>query len=178
MKRLLLPLSCLLALSACWRHTRDWDPARDIPAGTLVSVTLQDVSDPSRGTTYLVDPRAGRVIARRDAQATRQDASQSTTEAQQLQGTTTLTTTYRIACAETKTETESENEEPACLVRASDPKHETDDPNPIMDQTERLVRTERFVVQLAQSTLQVAHINRVDLGLSGVKQQVPTPTRR
>lgn len=176
MKRLLLPLSCLLALSACWRHTRDrdWDPSRDIPAGTRVSVTLQDVSDPSRGTTYLVDPRAGRVVERRDAKVTRQDASQSTTEAQQLQGTTTLTTTYRIACAEPKTETE----EPACLVRASDPKHETDDPNPIMDPKERLIRTERFVVQLAQSTLQVAHLNKIDLGLGGVKQQVPTPTRQ
>ena len=173
MKKLLLPLSCLLALSACWRHTRepsDWEPSRDIPAGTLVRVTLRDVSDPSRVSTYVVDPRAGRVVERLDGRRAQQDASGTVTAAQL--STSTVSTSVTLPCPEIKVEG---SEEPICVVFASDPKLETsDDPNPVKELEQRLELTSRFVVQVAVNLLEAAHVTGVNVGVSGLKQ-APTP---
>jgi hypothetical protein len=68
MKRALLSLSCLLALSAC-KHAApepDFRPGRDIPPGAIVHVTLQDRKNPRRISTYVVDARAGQVLMRLD----------------------------------------------------------------------------------------------------------------
>jgi hypothetical protein len=170
MKKLLLPLSCLLALTACWRETRptepDWNPSRDIPAGTLVRVTLQDVTDPSRISTFVVDPRAGRVVDRKDGRLAQQKESQSMA-AQEGLSTQTVSTAVQVPCPEIP----DDKDDPGCLVNASDPKHETTgDPNPIMDYKTRLALTEKFVTQVAVKLLEAAHTTGVNVGVRGLKQ--------
>ncbi|NMO14171.1 hypothetical protein HPC49_47465 [Pyxidicoccus fallax] len=174
MKKLLLPLSCLLALSACWRHTRepDWNPAQDIPAGTLVNVTLRDVKDSSRVSTYVVDPRAGRVIARRDGKRAQQDVSSEVTAAQDTVAPMPVNTLVELPCRQPKTGEEGES---GCVASAIDPKAETsDDPSPTKGGDESLLRTERFVVRVANGLLESAHTAGVSLGLKRFQQVPPT----
>ncbi|WP_164020948.1 hypothetical protein [Pyxidicoccus trucidator] len=169
MKRILLPLSCLVALSGCWRHTRepDWNPSRDIPAGTLVRVVLQDVNEPGRISAFTVDPRAGRVIDRQDGKRVQRQEAGSVTAAQDAPSKQTLNTAVQVPCPEVRPDA------PECLVYASDPKHETTgDPNPAKenDYAARLALTEKFVVQVSLNLLEAAHVTGVNVGVQGLKQ--------
>jgi hypothetical protein len=170
MKKLLLPLSCLLALTACWRDTRptepDWNPARDIPAGTLVRVTLQDANGSGRSSTFVVDPRSGRVVDRKDGGRAQQQESSSKV-AQEGLSAQSVSTSVQVPCPEIP----DKEADPGCFVYASDPKHETTgDPNPIKNYTERLALTERFVTQVAVKLLEAAHVTGVNVGIQGLKQ--------
>ncbi|MCP3140255.1 hypothetical protein [Pyxidicoccus xibeiensis] len=173
MKRILLPLSCLLALSACWRNTRepDWNPSQDIPKGTLVRITLQDANNPGIISTFLVDPIANRILDRRDGkqamQAAQEADSEKSVQAAAAVAPRTVSSTTIIDCPP------AELTEEHCLVRASDPKHETTgDPNPIRDLKLRLERTEQFVKLYALKLLEAAHLSKVDIAVQ-VGQQRP-----
>ncbi|QSQ24166.1 hypothetical protein JY651_04120 [Pyxidicoccus parkwayensis] len=174
MKKLLLPLSCLLALSACWRDHRpqepDFDPSRDIPAGTLVLITLQDVHDASRSSTFLVDPRSGRVVERKDGtpgQGEKGSVAEGTTQQGLLPGT--AYNILKVPCAETqKTD---ETTELGCTLNAIDPKHESDgNPNPIKDYEARLTATKKFVVNVAVNVLKAAHDTGVNITTQSIRQ--------
>ncbi|MBZ4416888.1 hypothetical protein [Myxococcus sp. RHSTA-1-4] len=78
MKNRLLLLPALLALSAC-RHipTREPMPSleeirREAPPGGLVRVTLRDKHQPLRASSYLVDVRQDKIVARLDSPTAQQ----------------------------------------------------------------------------------------------------------
>ncbi|WIG98895.1 hypothetical protein [Myxococcus sp. SDU36] len=171
MKKYLLPLSCLLLASACQHtgNTPDWNPAKDIPAGTYVRITLQDVRNPERRSTYLVDPRTDTVVERRDGkrayaaeapQALESEAAVTATQTAPAP-TNSVTVAMAVNCRITKIAKDG------CVDLAIDPKHETSgDPNPIKEESRRIALTERYVKQLAVSVLQTAR-------RTGVRVQVP-----
>ncbi|QDF06939.1 hypothetical protein [Myxococcus xanthus] len=175
MKKYLLPLSCLFLASAC-RHignTPDWNPSEDIPAGTDVRITLQDVRNPQRRSTYVVDPRTGTVVERRDGKRAYAVAdpqsldTESTGEATQaaLAPSSSVTVAMSVNCRDSLTSPDG------CVDLAIDPKHETSgDPNPIKEEKRRIAITERYVKQLAVNVLQTAH-------RAGVQVHVPAPRR-
>lgn len=175
MKKYLLPLSCLFLASAC-RHlgnTPDWNPAKDIPAGTYVRITLQDAHNPQRRSTYLVDPRTDNVVERLDGKraVAASDAqaldTESTGEVSQaaVAPTNRVTLAMSVRCRDTETAPEG------CVDLAIDPKHETSgDPNPIKEERLRIAATERYVKLLAVNVLQTAH-------RAGIQVHVPAPRR-
>ncbi|MFP2962609.1 hypothetical protein ACLEPN_33755 [Myxococcus sp. 1LA] len=177
MKKYLLPLSCLFLLSAC-RHTGntpDWNPSEDIPSGTYVRITLQDVRNPQKRSTYVVDPRTDTVVERQDgrramaapgAQALDTESSDEATKAASaVSQTNSVFVSMSVICRETQTSPDG------CIDMAIDPKHETTgDPNPIKEERLRIAITERYVKQLAVNTLQTAH-------RAGVQVHVPAVRR-
>ncbi|MFP2931176.1 hypothetical protein ACLESO_39480 [Pyxidicoccus sp. 3LG] len=167
MKRILLPLSCLLALSACWRTTREpeWNPSQDIPPGTLVRVTLQDVKDSSRISTYIVDPRTSRILDRQDGKKALHDAQDAEQAAQATSTLRMVTTAVKVDCPP-----EQETEE-GCIMPAIDPKHDTSgDPNPIKDLKLRRELTEKFVKLYALKILEAAHVTGVNVTVQAARQ--------
>ncbi|NVJ06548.1 hypothetical protein HUW63_15040 [Myxococcus sp. AM001] len=163
MTKRLLPLSCLLLASACQHigNTPDGNPAKDIPAGTYVHITLQDIRNPERRSTYLVDPRTDTVVERRDGKrASAAEASVTASKAAPAP-TSNVSLAMSVNCRITKTAREG------CVDLAIDPKHETSgDPNPIKEESRRIALTERYVKQLAVNVLQTAR-------RTGVRVQVP-----
>ncbi|NOJ80508.1 hypothetical protein [Myxococcus xanthus] len=175
MKKYLLPLSCLFLTSACLHtgKTPDWTPSEDIPPGTYVLVTLQDAGSPQRRSTYVVDPRMGTVVERRDGKrayavaAPQSLDTESTGEAVQaaLVPTSRVTVAMSVNCRETLASPDG------CVDLAIDPKHETSgDPNPIKDEKQRIAITERYVKQLAVNVLQTARRAGVQVHVPALKR--------
>ncbi|AEI68887.1 hypothetical protein [Corallococcus macrosporus] len=176
MKKHLLPLSCLFLLSAC-RHTGntpDGNPSEDLPAGTYVQITLQDVRNPLKRSTYVVDPRTDTVVERRDGRravaapsprAPGTEPSDETTQAASaVSQTHSASLTLSVLCRVTETA------EDGCIDLAIDPKHETSgDPNPIKEERLRIAITERYVKQLAVNMLRTAHRAGVQVHVPAVR---------
>ncbi|QQR42815.1 hypothetical protein JKA73_27675 [Myxococcus xanthus] len=174
MKKYLLPLACLFLASACQHlaNTPDWKPSEDIPPDTYVLITLQDAHSPQRRSTYVVDPRTGTVVERRDGkrayaaaapQSLDTESAGETTQAA-LASTSRVTVSMSVNCRETLVSPDG------CVDLAIDPKHETSgDPNPIKDEKQRIAITERYVKQLAVNVLQTARRTGVQVHVPALK---------
>ncbi|AKQ64530.1 putative lipoprotein [Myxococcus hansupus] len=179
MKKFIVPLSCLVVAATGCIHTGrtpDWNPAEDVPPGTRVRVTLQDAQDAERRSTFVVDPRRNVVVERLDgrrAHAHTGPEASSEAETKAASGTSgpsvsggQVLVTMVVTCQGAQA---SEN---GCVVLAIDPKHETSgDPNPIVEERERIARTERFVKQLAAGTLEAAHRNGLQVHLPAIRRE-------
>ncbi len=177
MKKFIAPLSCLVVAAAGCTHTGrtpDWNLSDVVPPDTLVRVTLQDAQDASRRSTFVVDPHRDVVVERLDGRrslpptppraASETEATGDTSQTSMSGGQVTVS--LLVNCRVTQTA------EDGCVDLAIDPKHETSgDPNPIVDPRERLVLTEKFVKQLAASTLEAAHRNRVRVYVPAVQRE-------
>lgn len=181
MRRALLSLSCLLALSAC-RHLcpqpddPDFNPSRDIPADSIVRVTLQDKNDPSRMSTYVVDARRGEVVRRLDGpqavekQQTRGTVSQQQVAQEPAADTDATEMAVKVYCIVT-----SSTPENACPdASAIDPKMEQtggDDPKHEIKQYR--TRTQDFVVRIARSYFEAVKKSGIDQPMQNLQGGKP-----
>lgn len=183
MRRALLSLSCLLALSAC-RHLcpqpdePDFNPSRDIPPSAIVRVTLKDKDDPSRMSTFVVDAREGKVLQRLDGP--------KAVEQRQVRQAVTQQQGGQQPAADSDAEATAMSVEVYCLVTTSTPENGCPDASaidPKMEQTggddpkheikQQWTRTQDFVIRIARSYFEAVKRSGIDAPRAGLQGGKP-----